>query len=578
MQTILQIVKLMINSKHWEQRLGAMQVSIYTLGSTEMDKASETISWFKSFLFDKSVELLNDDEFIVRNTIGNIIQTLIYFDGEEVYTKFKPILIQSIIEALSKVDLSKETNSNSSNHFSSNEFIKIFKYLIQNLDIKSSKENEEENSKELTVEEEIEKTKLLIKTIWDMKKETLRDIEGLEPLETSMELLSKMAEFLDVKFLTYDLSEVTQILFKTTSHPNKYVRETSFNIIELLFKIADKWDQESQTKYLEQWHSLISTIAAGLADNWSNVRNAVALAAYTYCTFADSKQEIKERYEEELLAPLWLSRYYIPEGVENIFIEIWKIVVKDQGINILLSHWDIFCKYYISSWYAENQVIRKAAWHWISEIWVKVANTEPEPFRPYISDMIAALIELLNDPNWPVRDSACMAIGKITERYPAKCTIKKDDLLMLSSLCIKDNFTSVRERAAIALFDAFDIFGDDIVNTIKSILKDNLMKAKTDQPTESHKTTEMGGSPSSPSHKKFSIDQMYNFASYGSFGSNLKSEGGPMNYRITRENEPWEYSDGWVYMLRELSRSKKAPLLPNYLESLSELAYIDHFK
>ena len=118
-------------------------------------------------------------------------------------------------------------------------FIKILKYLIQNLDIKSSKENEEENSKELTVEEEIEKTKLLIKTIWDMKKETLRDVEGLEPLETSMKLLSKMAEFLDVKFLTYDLSEVTQILFKTTSHPNKYVRETSFNIIELLFKIAD---------------------------------------------------------------------------------------------------------------------------------------------------------------------------------------------------------------------------------------------------------------------------------------------------------------------------------------------------
>lgn len=92
------------------------------------------------------------------------------------------------------------------------------------------------------------------------------------------------------------------------------------------------------------------------------------------------------------------------------------------------------------------------------------------------------------------------------------------------------------------------------------MMKEHLMKGKTDQPTEAHKANEsfgVKGSPSSsPSHKTFSSQNMYNFATYGSFGSNLKSEGGPMNYRITRDNEPWEYSDGCVYLLRELSRSK----------------------
>ena len=257
-----------------------------------------------------------------------------------------------------------------------------------------------------------------------MKKEALRDVEGLEPLETSIKLLWKMIEFLDLSFLSHDLSEITQILSKSSIHSNKFVRETTFNIIWVLIKIAGKSSDEMKSKFIEQCHDLIPKIANGLADSWSNVRNAASSAANVYCLFADDKQELRDKYDEIMLPPICLSRYYIPEGVENIFIEIWKIVAKDQGINILLSHCDKFWKYYIESWYAENQVIRKASWHWIAEIWTKVANLDPEPFRPYVSDMIVALLKLLNDPNWPVRDSAWLSLGRLAEIYPEELSTK----------------------------------------------------------------------------------------------------------------------------------------------------------
>ena len=103
-QVALQIVSLMVNSQQWEQRFGGVQVSVYTMAITELDKTSEIISKFKEFLFELSIELLADEEFRVRSTIENIIQILVQFDGGDVYTKYKPVLVQTIIDALSKAE------------------------------------------------------------------------------------------------------------------------------------------------------------------------------------------------------------------------------------------------------------------------------------------------------------------------------------------------------------------------------------------------------------------------------------------------------------------------------------------
>lgn len=51
-----------------------------------------------------------------------------------------------------------------------------------------------------------------------------------------------------------------------------------------------------------------------------------------------------------------------------------------------------------------------------------------------------------------------------------------------------------------------------------------------------------------------------------------------MDHGFTRPKEPWEHTDGCIFLLRELSRTKRAALVVNYLESLSEIGYVDHFK
>jgi len=41
-----------------------------------------------------------------------------------------------------------------------------------------------------------------------------------------------------------------------------------------------------------------------------------------------------------------------------------------------------------------------------------------------------------------------------------------------------------------------------------------------------------------------------------------------MDHGFSRSQEPWELSDGAVYLLRELSTTNKADLLFNYLEKV----------
>jgi len=51
-----------------------------------------------------------------------------------------------------------------------------------------------------------------------------------------------------------------------------------------------------------------------------------------------------------------------------------------------------------------------------------------------------------------------------------------------------------------------------------------------------------------------------------------------MDHGFSREMEPWEYTDGCIYLLRELTTTHKKDLVCNYLEQMSEIGYIDSFK
>jgi hypothetical protein len=67
--------------------------------------------------------------------------------------------------------------------------------------------------------------------------------------------------------------------------------------------------------------------------------------------------------------------------------------------------------------------------------------------------------------------------------------------------------------------------------------------------------------------------------SCGSLAPKLKRGGGCMDHGFTKPKEPWECSDGTIFLLRECSNVESMHyLVIKNLENLSNLAYIDTFK
>lgn len=67
--------------------------------------------------------------------------------------------------------------------------------------------------------------------------------------------------------------------------------------------------------------------------------------------------------------------------------------------------------------------------------------------------------------------------------------------------------------------------------------------------------------------------------SCGSLAPKLKRGGGCMDHGFTRPKEPWEQSDGSVFLLREVSSLEDFnEVIKQNFEGLSTLAYVDNFK
>lgn len=324
--------------------------------------------------------------------------------------------------------------------------------------------------------------------IWEDKlTDDMHDTEGWKSLETSMRLLQKMIEALGTDFLVFEFQEVIDLLLKAANHLNRFVREITYFVVESLYNIGDKCEEEHKPRFTELCSVLIPITSKGLADNWSQVRFAACCAARAYYKFAKTNKFLREEYDNILIPRLCLNRYYVAEGVRNYSIETWRQVAGEGGIQLVFDNLKEICEFYISQCLADNHAVREAACHCISELCTKVATTDPEPFRPYIDDLLGALIDCFKDESWPVRDSACISCGKFVQRFPEESTPRKEELFKLWIAHLSDNIASVREHSAMALMDVLEVYEDEVVDIIKNEMKTNLMKAKTDQKKESTK-------------------------------------------------------------------------------------------
>lgn len=89
-----------------------------------------------------------------------------------------------------------------------------------------------------------------------------------------------------------------------------------------------------------------------------------------------------------------------------------------------------------------------------------VIQINKDVVRPFVSDLLDALLICFRDESWPVRDASCVACGNFISCFPKECHFTMEILYELFFENLQDNIPSVRQGAAIALVNVVKAYGE----------------------------------------------------------------------------------------------------------------------
>jgi len=275
-----------------------------------------------------------------------------------------------------------------------------------------------------------------------------------------------------------------------------------------------------------------------------------------------------------------LNRYYVAEGVRTFSQATWAMVMGEEGRVWVAKCASSVVSYYIEQSKANNHAVREAACACIAELMVKV---DREAVAPHVPKLLRALLTCFRDASWPVRDAACLACGRCVRAFPQESKEILDKLYDLWFAHLWDNIFSVREDSAIALADAARAYGADAISRIVEQIRIYLPMAN-DQPVDSRagggleNTTTFGVAASRnvrANDAALHTDQT--MFSCGSLAPKLARGGdGCMDHGFARDKEPWEATDGSLYMIRELADVSPDAVV-EFLPEMAKVAGLTHF-
>jgi len=144
---------------------------------------------------------------------------------------------------------------------------------------------------------------------------------------------------------------------------------------------------------------------------------------------------------------------------------------------------------------------------------------------------------------------------------------------------LADNFNAVRENAAAALASASKVFKDKVLKIALGKIEEFLPMAKN-QPHEDHDIHEEKGEFHSHLPKGAHIKQVANLNDLinmnAPLASKLEKSGGEIDYGVEKPAEPWEYTDGAIHLLNEISMIYPEEII-KYLPLLGEISQLKHF-
>lgn len=420
--------------------------------------------------------------------------------------------------------------------------------------------------------------------------------EGWKCLETSFRALQHIMESGGAAFRRYIDEDLRQLVYRALRHPNRFVREAcQFIVGSIALSFGDGDGGELKEALILE---LAAELARGLGDNWSQVRYAASVSTRKLVIEACRENAEKKKVALMALLPqMALNRYYVAEGVRLYSQETWRLATTNdndgsgnegEGRELVARCAPAVVNYYILQSKADNHAVREAACACIAELMAKV---DKETVAPYVPRLLKALMLCFKDASWPVRDAACLACGRAVKAFPQESIVILDELYKLWFSHLWDNIYSVREDSAIALGDAARAYGEQAVRRICDKVEEMLPMAKQ-QPADSKKAAGLENTTlfgvAAERAKRANDPELHTdktMFSCGSLAPKLQRGGGCVDHGFAREKEPWEASDGAVYMLRELSAvtnnggsgSGESAAVAAFLPTLAEISRLCHF-
>lgn len=391
----------------------------------------------------------------------------------------------------------------------------------------------------------------------------LDDVSGWKALESSLCALKYIvkgsgAAFFEQRvdgaaeafvYLTPELLEL--VTTKSCFHINRHVRVVGFDTITALCEGAPRGFLDAHRDVAD---TLSKCVTRGMQDNWSQVRYAASIATRAF--LVPLGDETRARYLPTLVPRLCLNRYYVAERVSKHAQETWRLLMGTRGRDVVAQYASEIVAYYVEM---TNHSVREAACTCIGELGTKV---DAAAIRPHVPTLVQALVVSLYDSSWQVRDAACLAAAQLTLGFPDECRPFLDELFHLWRDHLSDEIWSVREDAAIALGNAARAYGDEGVARVAAVANELVGLAKTQPAMSQHEYDALLASD-----KKHQSKQAFSCCAFD-FKTNERHE--------HRSSEPWESTDGAVYLVRELcavAPDAAVALLP----LVADVAILRHF-
>lgn len=481
-------------TKKWEEVFGVLEASKLMIKNEVYSKA------FPDKLLKFALQYLEHDEFRVRIVAGELLGSICKFVNIQYYKQCEKALIEN-----------------------------IKKYLQREIpDIFASQHIEKKDAKDI-----------------------FHDTEGWKCLETSMKGLQAIIDGCGKSFLTLINFELLNLLFETLNHTNRFVRETGYYVCASLARYGATSEENCNSDMVSK---LAEHLSVGLADNWSQVRLSASVATRQF--FEDINEEDKRIYLKLLLPPMCLNRYYLAEGVKLYSQESWKLILGNNGKQVVEVYIKEVVDFYIKQTECDNHAVREAACHCIAELALKIST---DAVRPYTKPLLDALHVCFQDESWPVRDTACLACGNFVSAFPDECKSIMVLLYPLFFANLSDPIPSVRQGAATALSKVANALPNESNDLLFSKIQTDLNGVEQQKATsERYEGLDKGvatyGVIKQLRDNDFDLHSNQQMYSCGSLAPKMKRGGGCMDHSFKRKSELWEAADGSLYLVSELSK------------------------